>query len=317
MRIAVMGVGGIGGYFGARLVLAQEDVTFIARGANLAALQQNGLILKSEQFGDYLLPVHATDDPDTVGEVDLVLFCVKTYDLKRAAEQMRPLIGDETVILPLQNGVDSAERIAKIIGSSKPLLDGLTWVSAHREAPGVIRHIADNRLVFGETSGEKSVRAQRLLDLFVEAKIDARLSGNIFLALWQKFVAYCAGSGICTLTRLPYGPIFVCDETKSLLKNVMHEIGAVGRAGGINISADWVDQQFAYLESMVKTNYATVMPSMYYDLIAGRRLELDNIQGYVVRHGEEYGIPIPLTQCIYAALKPYANGPPDLSARPE
>ena len=316
MRIAVMGVGGIGGYFGARLVLAQEDVTFIARGTNLAALQQNGLILKSEQFGDYLLPVQATNDPGTVGEVDLVLFCVKTYDLERAAHHIQPLIGNTTVILPIQNGVDSAERIATVT-SVEHLIDGLTWVSAHREAPGVIRHIADNRLVFGEISGGKSERTQQLLDVFLEAGIDARLSDNICLALWQKFVAYCAGSGICTLTRLPYGPIFACPQTKALLKNVMHEIGAVGRASGINISADWVDEQFAHLELMVKTNYATVLPSMYYDLIAGRRLELDNIQGYVVRHGEEYGIPIPLTQCIYAALKPYANGPPNLAARPE
>ncbi|MDP8921998.1 MAG: 2-dehydropantoate 2-reductase [Chloroflexota bacterium] len=241
MRIAVMGTGALGGFFGGLLARAGEDVVFIARGAHLAAIRDRGLTVKSERVGDFALPVWATDDPREVGSVDLVLFGVKTYDLEAAAEQMRPLLGPETVMLPVQNGVDIAERIGRVIGSEH-VLGGLTWVGGKIEAPGVITQNASSgstMLQFGELAVGASRRAEQLLDPFERAGITAELHPNVRVPLWRKFVGVCANGGMTALTRLPLGPILACSESRAMYLGAMEEVARWREPAGLSCRTRW------------------------------------------------------------------------------
>ena len=308
MRIAVVGAGGTGGFFGGLLARAGMDVVFIARGPHLEAMRRRGLTLKSRLVGDATQPVQATDDPRHIGPVDLILFCVKTYDTADAAAQIRPLIGADTVILPVQNGVESAERIAQVVGSG-PVIGGVAYVFSSIEAPGVVSQTAGpGRLLFGELSGGTSPRTERLLHTFSAAGIVAELRPDIRVALWEKFVNICAASGVTALTRLPIGPILACAETCALFRGTMEEVESVGRACGIDLPTGIVDQLSAF--------FANLEPwargSLAHDLAAGRRLELEALNGAVVRLGRAHGIPTPMNFVIYAALKPYVNGAPTL-----
>jgi 2-dehydropantoate 2-reductase len=308
MRIAVIGAGGTGGFFGGVLAKSGREVVFITRGPHLEAMRRRGLTLKSRLVGEFAQPVQATDDPHSVGPVDLILFCVKTYDTVAAAEQMRPLIGPQTVILPMQNGVESAERIAQVVGSG-PVLGGVAYVFSSIEAPGVVAQTAGpGRLLFGELSGGTSPRTERLLPVFAAAGIAAELRSDIRLALWEKFVNICAASGVTALTRLPIGAILACAETSALFRGTMEEVEAVGRACGIDLPVGIVDQLSAF--------FANLEPwargSLAHDLATGRRLELEALNGAVVRLGRAHGLPTPLNFVIYAALKPYVDGAPAL-----
>lgn len=308
MRIAVMGAGGTGGYFGGLLTRAGEDVAFIARGPHLQALRSHGLTVKSRLAGEFTLAVTATDDPSEVGPVDFVLFCVKTYDTATAAAQTRPLIGSKTVVLSVQNGIDNAERIAQVVGSG-PVIGGVAYVFATIEAPGIIAQTAGpGKILFGELTGGTSSRTERLLSMFRRAGIAAELRTDIHVALWEKFLNICAASGVTTLTRLPIGAILACPETRAFFRGTMQEADAVARASAIPLPSGCVDQLWAF--------FATLEPgargSMSHDLAAGRRLELESLNGTVVRLGRQYGIATPFNFAIYAALKPYANGAPTL-----
>ena len=306
MRIAVVGVGGTGGYFGGLLARAGEDVTFIARGTTLAALRANGLTVESRVEGTFTVPVQATDDPMTVGPVDLVLFCVKSYDTTTAAGQIRPLVGPETVILSVQNGVDNEERIAEVVGPA-PVIGGVAGVSAHSAAPGVI--VLDQEpgfLRFGELAGGTSPRTERLLEVFERAPFTATLLPDIRVQMWEKFVFICALSGVTSLVRLPVGPILRYPETTQLYRGVMEEVAAVARARGVDLPDERVDEWFRASGEISPMVYG----SMYHDLAAGRRLEVEALNGTVVRFGQEHDIPTPLNFAIYAALKPYADGTP-------
>ncbi len=306
MRIAVMGTGGTGGYFGGLLVRAGEDVTLIARGAHLAAIRARGLTVKSRLVGDFTVPARATDDPATVGPVELVLFCVKSYDTHSAIELIRPLVGPDTMILSVQNGIDSAERIARVVGKSA-VLGAVAGVSSIVEAPGVIHHKAGPDVIrFGELLGGTSQRTERLLGVLRRAGIKAELHANIELAIWEKFVLICGLSAVTALTRLPLGPVLACPETRALLRGTIEEVDAVGRASKIALPPDSVDRTMA----MLRSADPSVRGSLYYDLAAGRRLELETLNGTVVRLGRERGIPTPFNFAIYAALKPYADGGP-------
>jgi 2-dehydropantoate 2-reductase len=308
MRIAVMGAGGTGGYFGGLLARAGEDVTFIARGAHLEAMRRRGLVVKSRLAGEFTQAVRATNDPQELGPVDLILFCVKTYDTAAGVAMIGPLIGPETIVLPVQNGVESAERIAQVVGA-RTVIGGVAYVFSSIEAPGVVTQTAGaGRLLFGELIEGNSPRTERLVHIFKRAGITAELCPDIRLALWEKFVNICAASGVTALTRLPIGPIMACADTRALLQATMEEVDMVGRACGIRLPIGIVDQLgafFANLEPWARGSLA-------HDLAAGRRLELEALNGAVVCLGRTHGIPTPMNFVIYAALKPYVDGAPRL-----
>jgi len=312
MRVAVMGAGGTGGYFGSLLARAGEEVTFIARGPHLKAIRARGLSVKSRLAGDFTVPAEATDDPSRVGAVDLVLFCVKAYDTDTAAQQIQPLIGPETMILSVQNGIDNEERIARVVGD-EPVIGGVAQVSSVIEAPGVVAQTAGaGRLIFGELAGGSSPRTERLLSAFQKAGIAAVRHPDIRVALWEKFLLICAFGGLTALTRLPIGPILACHETSTMFRGTMAEVEAIGRVSGIALPAECVDQVFA----MAAGVEPWARGSLYHDLATGRRLELEVLNGTVVRLGRERGVPTPLNFAIYAALKPYADGAPTLPEGP-
>lgn len=308
MRIAVMGTGGTGGYFGGLLARAGEDVTFIARGAHLAALRDRGLAVTSRLAGDFTLPVRATDDPAGVGPVDLVLFCVKGYDTGSAAELIRPLIGPKTVVLPVQNGLDNAERIAAVVGREH-VIGGVALITSAVEAPGVIAQAAGSgKILLGELPEGTGARTEAIARTFQNAGIAAEQRSDIRIALWDKFIFICAFSGVTALTRLPIGTILASSECSDLLRGVMEEAAAVGHATGVALPDDSVERGFALAGGFEPW----ARGSLYHDLAAGRRLELETLNGTVVRLGREHGVSTPLNFVVYAALQPYAEGTPVL-----
>jgi len=307
MRIAVMGAGGQGGLFGSLLTQAGHEVTFIARGRNLEAMKKNGLSLKSRIYNDTTVQVNATDKVDTIGKVDLVLFCVKNYDLDIAADQIKPLIGPETIVLTIQNGVEAPDRVGNVIGSEH-ILPGVSITNAHLDAPGVVNHLGGKRLVFGEFSGEITPRVLKLEKAFKETGLDVVASEDIKGRLWQKLSTLCGLHGVVCLTRSSLGIVRGHKETWGLMRNVILEAATVALAEGVIITEDEID---ATLESISRMPPG-VKPSMMVDLEAGRRIELDTFNGAVVRFGRKHGVDTPLNYVIYSALKPYENGTPTL-----
>jgi 2-dehydropantoate 2-reductase len=309
MRIAVMGTGGTGGYFGGLLARAGEEVTFIARGDHLEAIRKNGLAIKSVLAGDFSIPANATDNTHEIGPVDLVLFCIKAYDNAAAADQIRPLIGPETVVLSVQNGIDNEQQIGEVIGPEH-IVGCVSYVSSIIESPGVIAQTGGpGKIVLGEMQGGTSARTETIQNTLQNSGIAAELHSDIQVALWQKFLAICGVNGITALTRLPMGEILACEETRNLMRGTMEEVEAVARANGAALPGDCVDQSMDLFSSLEPS----IRGSMYYDLAAGRRLELDVLNGTLVRLGGERGIPTPINFAIYAALKPYLDGAPSSS----
>jgi 2-dehydropantoate 2-reductase len=308
MRIAVVGAGGTGGYFGGLLARAGEDVSFIARGTQLEALRARGLTVESSLSGTFDVSVRATDDPGEVGPVDLILFCVKAYDTDAAAEDARTLFHPETVLLSLQNGVDNEERIARATGHPSGVGAAAYVVSAIK-APGVVAQTAGpGKIVLGELGGGGSARTERLRDVLQNAGIAAEVHPDIRAVLWQKFLFICAFSGVTAVTRLPIGTVLADPVTRELFRGTSEEVEEVARAGGIDLSDDCVEQALA--------TAAAVEPwgrgSLYGDLAGGRRLELESLNGEVVRRGGEHGVETPLNFALYAALRPYIGGAPAL-----
>ena len=309
MRIAVVGAGGTGGYFGGLLARAGQDVTFIARGAHLEALRARGLTVESKLAGTFTIPVQATDAPSEVAPVDLILFCVKTYDTDTAAESIRPLIRPDTMLLSLQNGIDNEEHIAWAAGHTLRI-GAVAYVVSAIKAPGVVAQTAGpGKIILGELSGGASARTERLRDVLQRAGITAEVHPDIRVVLWQKFLFICAFSGVTAVTRLPIGAILADSVTRGLFRGEVEEVEEVARADGIDLPADCVEQTLA--------TAAAVEPwgrgSLYHDLAVGRRLELESLNGEVVRRGREHGIETPLNFAIYAALRPYVDGPPVLT----
>jgi 2-dehydropantoate 2-reductase len=304
MDVVIMGAGGTGGYFGGLLARAGEHVTFIARGNHLTALREHGLTVKSKLAGDFSLPVEATDDPSGLAPADLLLFSVKTYDTEAAAERIRPLIGPDTLLLSVQNGVDNEDRIAGIVGR-RSVLGAVAYIVSSIESPGVISQTAGpGKIVFGELDGQRGPRTERLLEAFERAGIAAEISPDVRVAIWEKFLFICAYSGITALTRLPIGPILDCPESRDLFTGMVQEVAGVARASGINLPADCVDKAVATAVGMGPGGRS----SLYFDLAAGHQMELDALNGVIVRLGQEHGVPTPLNFAVYAALKPYING---------
>jgi 2-dehydropantoate 2-reductase len=306
MRIAVVGSGGTGGFFGGLLARAGEEVIFIARGDNLEALRSQGLTVRSRLAGEFTLPVLATDSPEEVGPVDLILFCVKTYDTDSAAESIRPMLDADTMLLSLQNGVDNAERIAEIAGH-QPRLGAVAYVVSAIEAPGVVAQTAGpGKILLGELAGGTSERTERLHGVLQRAAIAAEVHPDVRVAIWQKFLFICAFSGVTALTRVPIGPILADPETHALFRGTLEEAEVVARGGGIELPEDCVEQALAMATAVEPWGRG----SLYYDLAHERRLELEALNGEVAHRGREHGIPTPLNFAIYAALKPYIDGAP-------
>jgi 2-dehydropantoate 2-reductase len=300
MKIAVMGSGGIGGYFGGRLAYAGEDVTFLARGAHLEAIRKNGLQVKSVA-GDLHVHPKATHDPSEVGPVDLVLFCVKAYDTEVAALQIRSMVRPETTVLCLLNGVDNEEKLAAILGEEH-VLAGVVHILSTISAPGVISQTAGPRtLRFGEKDGRITARLERILRVLKGAGIDAELSTQIQVDLWEKFLFICAQGGVTALAQLTVGEILACPETTAFYRGVMEEAAAVGRAKGVALPADAVERALTFARGL----QPGMRSSLAHDLSQGNRLEVETLAGSVVRYGREVGVLTPFNFAIYACLKPH------------
>jgi 2-dehydropantoate 2-reductase len=306
MRIAVIGTGGIGGPYGASLAKAGADVTFVARGAHLAAIRQDGLRIEGDRGEIHIRPAQATDDIGAIGSVDFILCCVKLWDLEHVAEQIRAIVGPQTAVIPLQNGIDAAERLTSILGR-EAVMGGMAFVTGAIAAPGVIRQTGNyQRMIFGELDGRISERGQLLRDLCEAAGFDGVLSPDIMVPIWEKFVMLVPFSGLSALTRLPLGKWRDDPDLSGLFEAALRETAAVGLAEGIRLPPDCIGQTLALMRSMP----AHHMTSMGNDLIRGNRLELPWFAGKVAELGRRHGIPTPANGFIYAALKPYANGTP-------
>jgi 2-dehydropantoate 2-reductase len=305
MKIAIMATGGVGGYFGARLAAAGEDVHFIARGQHLAALRANGLVVKSAIGDLHLQSVSATDDPASIGTVDTVIFAVKQYDTESAAKLIKPAIGADTAAITLQNGMDKDEWLRAVLGHGH-VMDGAAYIADARVAsPGVITHGGKvARLIFGEADGGRSARGERFLAACKNAGIEATFSTEIAKDLWAKFALLSAWTGVSSVLRQPAGKVAGDDSTRKLFADALTESVAIAKANGVDLGDDYLAKQ----RNFVDTVPPETKSSMQMDLERGRRLELDWMTGAVARMGDELGVPTPIHHFLYAALKLYADG---------
>jgi 2-dehydropantoate 2-reductase len=300
MKILIMGTGGVGGYYGGLLAKEGNNVLFIARGEHLTAIQRDGLKVNSIHGDFTVAPANAAGDTREVGKVDLVLFCTKTYHTEEAALAIRPTVGPQTAVLSLQNGVDSAERIGKVVGMEH-MLGGATWLSSAVEAPGVIKQVSQfRRIVFGELDGTRSERIQSVYEVLKSTGIDVEISENILKVLWTKFVFISSASSFGSLTRLPIGDYRSIPETRELILSLMREVEAVARAQGIHPDEDVVQQSVRFMDNAAPH----IKASMQLDVASGRRTELESMVGVIGRKGRELGVPTPVADFIYAALLP-------------
>jgi 2-dehydropantoate 2-reductase len=307
MRIAAMAAGAVGGYFGARLAAAGHDVFFIARGAHLAAMRKDGLRIESVHGNLHLPKPNVTDNPAEVGPVDIVLFAVKLWDTEKGAEAALPLLGPDTRVITLQNGVDSYERIAPIVGE-KHAVPGATYVVTVIDRPGVISQTSQAQLmVFGTIDGKPDAQLQAFAEALKATGVSVTVSDNIQRDRWQKFVLLSGTSGVTALTRSSMGPILADPDTRLLFRRAMQEVVAVGRAKGVAIDEGFADDRIAFAD---KSFPPTMKASMANDLDRGNRLELDWLAGEVSRLGKELKVPTPVNDTIYAALKAYRMGSP-------
>ncbi len=300
-----MGSGGVGGYFGAKLARAGHAVTFVARGAHLEAIRAHGLRIKSSTEGEFAVRSPATDEPATAGVQDLVLFCVKSFDTEAAAEALGPVVDADTAVVSLQNGVDNEEKIAAIIGSGH-VLGGAAYVFATIEGPGLIVHALGGRIVFGEMDGADTPRSRRILGALEGAGIAAERSPHIRRVLWEKYLFITAQGGMTALTRCPIGVVRSISETRRMYRLLIDELAALAKAAGIGLPPETADRVVAAADSLAPTTTS----SLHHDLTHGRRLEIEALQGYAVRLGEELGVPTPVLFSVYAALRPYRDGAP-------
>ncbi len=304
MKIGVIGTGGVGGTFGAALAKAGADVWFLARGAHLEAMRTNGLRIVGGRGETHIVPTQATDDPGAIGHADVVLFCVKLWDVESAGEHIRPIVGPNTAVIPLQNGIDASERLIPILGAGA-VMGGVAQVSATIEGPGVVRQTGTfMKLIFGELAGGRSARGDAFLALCQKAGFDAEHSDKILTALWLKFIILATNSAITASTRTPIGKLREDPEIVALFAAATKEVVAVGRAKGIPLPDNAADVNTAFLASAPPA----MMASMAHDLIKGNRIELPWLSGKVVAMGKELDIPTPVHSVLHAILKPYTNG---------
>jgi 2-dehydropantoate 2-reductase len=301
MRITVFGAGAVGGYFGGRLAQAGQDVVFIARGDHLRAMQTRGLRVDSIEGNFVIDPVHGTDDPTEIGVADAILVGVKAWQVPEAAEAMRPMVGPETFVLPLENGVEAPSQLAEVLGKQH-VLGGLCRIISARVEPGHIRHAGIAPTVtFGELDGRRSERVERLREAFEEAEgVTPYIPSDIRVAMWEKFLFIAALSGVGAVTRAPIGVLRSLPETRRMLEEAMAEILAVAQALGIALPQGTPTQTMAFIDGLPASGTA----SMQRDAMAGRPSELESQNGAVVRLGHEAGVDTPVHSFIYRSLLP-------------
>ncbi|HVP52650.1 MAG TPA: 2-dehydropantoate 2-reductase [Terriglobales bacterium] len=300
MRIAFIGIGALGGYFGGRLAKAGNDVIFVARGAMLEALRTKGLRVEGPD-GDFVLPqVHATSDPASVGHVDAIFVTTKAWQVPDAAQQIRSMVGRETVVVPLQNGVEAYDQLAAVLGA-KHVLGGMCHVIVMVAAPGVVRHMGLTPLItIGEWNNGRTPRLDRLAECLTAAGLEVRVPENVQVALWEKFEFIASFGGVGGVTRAPIGVMRSVPETRSLLERAMREIVGLAHACGVPVPDDSVANTMKFVDSLPPAGTA----SMQRDLIAGRPSELEAQSGAVVRLGRARNFPTSVHEFIYNALLP-------------
>ena len=306
MRIGVFGTGGVGGYFGGKLAQAGEDVIFIARGEHLQAIQQSGLRVDSPKGDFHIMPAHATADPGVAGRVDCVLVGVKAWQVSEAAAAMKPMVGEQTVVLPLQNGVEAPKQLAAVL-EAEHVLGGLCKISAQVVGPGHIRHMGlEPYIAFGQISEWRSSgaasgeRLERLREAFIRAGVRAETQVDIQAAMWEKFLFIAAISGVGAVARVTVGEVRFLAGSRRMLEQTMEEIHAVALAKGVELADEVVARTMAFVDGLP----AGSVPSMQRDILDGKPSELEYQNGAVVRMGQESGVPTPVNAFIYHSLLP-------------
>ena len=307
MKVAILGSGAVGGYYGARLARAGHDVTFVARGEHLAAIRERGLEIRSPALGDFVARGRAEEDTSRVGVVDLVIVAVKTYDNPTALPLLAPMLGDATAVLTVQNGVDSPGEVAAVAGESRTL-GGTTYIGTALEAPGLIVQTGTHRrIVFGEAFGQlprSSDRVQRIHEVFSGADIESYPVEDGRVPIWEKFVFLVSLAAFTGAARLPVGPVWSDPFTRAQFLAGCREIEAVARAEGVPVAADVVDRIVPYIDAIP----GTMRSSLLMDLQAGKRIEVEALQGTVVRRGAAKGVATPIISTLYSVLKLHAAG---------
>jgi 2-dehydropantoate 2-reductase len=302
-RIVVMGAGGVGGYFGARLARSGQPVTLVARGAHREAIQRHGLRIRSAVEGEYTVKIETVERLEGQPLAGAVLFCVKSFDTEAALAALRPVVGPDTTVLSLQNGIDNAERIDAALGPGHAL-GGAAYVFSAIEGPGVVAHRFLGRVALGELDGRVTPRAERLRAAFAEAEVPVELSTDIRRVLWEKYLIICAQAGLTAVTRSPIGVVRDTPETWRLYRVLLEELAAIARAAGIELKPDTLDG----IVKMAAGLAPEATSSLAHDLSQGRRLELETLHGHAVHLAERLNVRTPTLFAIYAALKPHAAG---------
>jgi 2-dehydropantoate 2-reductase len=306
MKITVMGPGGVGGYFGARLAAAGNDVTFVARGAHLEAMRKNGLRLDSEIGNLHLDPAKVVADAGAIAAADAVIFAVKMRDTESAAETLRPLVAKGATIFTFQNGVESAERIGRVVGAGS-VVEGAARIASHIPEPGVIKQIGNFALLeFGEGDRKPSARASALHAACIAAGITATLSSNISRTIWAKFAMLAPVAGMTALTRGSIGPVRANAKSRALLQAAVEEAVALGVALETGLVPEDAARTMKLIDGLPKEMTA----SMCHDLLAGKPIEVDGLSGAVARLAQQRGVPAPTHAFIAAALAPFTDGKP-------
>jgi 2-dehydropantoate 2-reductase len=304
MRIAAMAAGAVGAYFGGRMAAAGHDVAFIARGAHLDALRKDGLTIRSVH-GDLQLPkINATPDPGTVGTVDIVLFAVKLWDTEIAAEMAKPLVGADTRVVTLQNGVDSYERVSAILGKDHTI-PGTAYIAAVLGGPGLMLHTSKFATMrCGRIDGSKDEKLDAFVAAAKAAGIDIQPQDDMNRERWQKFIFLSSMAGVNCMMRQPIGKVLADPDTRAFYRKLMEECLAVGQKSGAKVPSSWVDDRMSFSDNAPPGMKA----SMLHDLEAGNRLELDWLTGKIVALGRELGVPTPASDAVYAAVKLHRMG---------
>jgi 2-dehydropantoate 2-reductase len=304
MKIAVMGTGGMGAYYGGYLAANGCDVTFIARGKHLDNIKTNGLWIKGDNGDIHISPASATDKPESIGPVDVILFCVKLYDTETAANAILPLMKDDTKVISFLNGIDGPERIENIVGK-KHVVGGAAYASAVIEQPGVVRYKGTKgHFKIGYLDGVGNDNLKEFQELYSSTPIECEITNDITATLWDKFTLLATNSGLSCLCRKPVGIIYNDESLLELARNMMEEVKLLALCQNINIDKDIIEKSIAWSKSAPSDLYA----SMYHDLKKGKPLELGGMSGYVTKLGQQLNVPTPCHKTVFACLKPYING---------
>jgi len=306
MRVAVIGTGGVGGYFGAKLALAGHDVTFVARGAHLDAIRKHGLQVEHESGPMHVANAQATDDVSSIGPVGIAMVCTKLWDVESTAPSLKPLVADGGLAIPFQNGIDAPDMLRRTLGRDH-VAGGIAFVAARISGPGVVTITgALGRLRVGPFFGIGEHKINAFADAGRAAGFNVDVADDIRRALWEKFAMFSAMSGCTALARQSIGVIRSDPDLRAMYERAILEAMAVGKADGVTFADDYLKQQLAFADNLNPAMKA----SMANDLAAGHKLELPWLSGAVVRLGRQHGVPTPIHDTIFAALKPYANGVP-------